>query len=218
VGNTHYLTMEYVEGTSLSRLVKQGGPLPVAQACDFIRQAAMGLQHAHERGLVHRDINPANLMVTGIGMTADAKASSRELSAVAANQVKILDMGLARLRQTTDTPVSSPELTREGRWMGTVDYIAPEQWMDARTVDIRADLYSLGCTFYYLLTAKVPFPDGNPLEKMLKHYAEEPVPLEQLRPDVLPQVAEIVRRLMAKQSGQRYQTPTELLEALQATP
>jgi CheY-like chemotaxis protein len=217
VGHTHYLTMEYVDGVSLARLVKQSGPLPVAQACDFICQAALGLQHAHERGLVHRDINPANLMVTHGGMCADGQSgSSRHWPTAAETRVKILDMGLARLRQPEDASESPPELTREGRWMGTVDYIAPEQWMDARTVDIRADLYSLGCTFYYLLTGKVPFPDGNPFEKMMKHYAEEAVPIEGLRPDTAPRVVDIVRRLMAKKPDQRYQTPAELLAALQS--
>jgi CheY-like chemotaxis protein len=218
VGSTHYLTMEFVDGISLSRLVKQSGPLPVAQACDFIRQAALGLQHAHERGLVHRDINPANLMVTGAGLSgaAPVEPGAQGLSVAAGCHLKILDMGLARLRQPADTPASAQDLTHEGRWMGTVDYIAPEQWMDARAVDIRADLYSLGCTFYYLLTGKVPFPDGNAIEKMLKHHSEEPMPVEQLRPEVGPEVVALVRRLMAKQSANRYQTPAELLEALQA--
>src|SRR5262249_408698 len=142
IGGTHYLVMEYVEGAAdLARLVKTSGPLPVEQACEYIRQAALGLQHAHERGLVHRDIKPANLL-----LTADAKT------------VNILDMGLARLDHPPADGDRSSTLTAEGAVMGTPDYLAPEQALGAHTVDIRADLYSLGCTFYYLLTGRVPFP------------------------------------------------------------
>ena len=145
IGGTHLLVMECIEGASdLAKLVKKNGPLPVAQACEYIRQAALGLQHAFERGLVHRDIKPANLLLTADGKT-----------------VKILDMGLARLDQKAGDGEASSTMTQEGAVMGTPDYIAPEQAMESHTVDIRADLYSLGCTFYYLLTAKVPFPGGT---------------------------------------------------------
>ena len=141
IDGTHLLVMEYVEGaTDLARLVKQNGPLPVAQACEYIRQAALGLQHAYERGLVHRDIKPHNLLLTADGQT-----------------VKVLDMGLARLDPLPGDDRSAT-MTQEGAVMGTPDYIAPEQALDSHTVDIRADLYSLGCTFYYLLTGKCRSP------------------------------------------------------------
>jgi CheY-like chemotaxis protein len=202
VGNTHFLSMEFVDGMSLAKMVKQNGPLPIPLACECMRQTALGLQHAHERGMVHRDINPANLLVT---------------NAVGPNgmgTVKILDMGLALLHQTGGPKMSHSELTREGRWFGTVDYMSPEQWTNAHKVDIRADLYSLGCTFYYILTAQVPFPCEGVGEKMLKHHMEDPVLLEKLRPEVPAAVVAIVRKLMAKQPAARFQTPAELADAL----
>ena len=195
VGGTHLLVMEYVQGTDLAKLVKKDGPLPVDKACDYCRQAAVGLQHACERGLVHRDIKPHNLLLTPAGV------------------VKILDMGLARLDRRADDEASST-MTQEGAVMGTLDYIAPEQAMDSHDVDVRADLYSLGCTLYFLLTGKVPFPGGEALQKLLKHRLDEPVPVEQLRRDVPPGVAAVVRRLMAKRPEDRYQTPAEAAAAL----
>ena len=195
VGGTHLLVMEYVQGTDLAKLVKKAGPLSVDQACDYCRQAALGLQHACERGLVHRDIKPQNLLLTPGGV------------------VKILDMGLARLDRRADDEASST-MTQEGAVMGTLDYIAPEQAMDSHDVDVRADLYSLGCTLYFLLTGKVPFPGGEALQKLLKHRLDEPVPVEQLRRDVPPGVASVVRKLMAKRPEDRYQTPAEAAAAL----
>jgi serine/threonine protein kinase/Leucine-rich repeat (LRR) protein len=199
IGGTHLLVMEYIEGaTDLSRLVKKNGPLPVSQACEYIRQAALGLQHACERGLVHRDIKPHNLLLTADGKT-----------------VKILDMGLARLDQPSEDDQSST-MTQEGAVMGTPDYIAPEQALESHTVDIRADLYSLGCTFYYLLTGRVPFGGGTLLQKLNKHQNQEARPVETLRPDVSPGIARVVRKLMAKKPGDRYQTPAEVAVALKA--
>jgi serine/threonine-protein kinase len=201
VGGTHFFAMEYVEGTDLAKLVKQQGPLPAAVACDYVRQAALGLQHAHEQGLVHRDIKPSNLLLAG-------KAGG--------GVVKILDMGLARLEAPLGKDADSTEpLTQEGAVMGTPDYMAPEQATDSRRADIRADLYSLGCTRYFLLTGKAPFPGGTLAEKLLKHQAEEPRPVEQLRPGVPAAVGVVVRRLMAKRPEQRYQTPAELAGALE---
>src|SRR5262249_16883645 len=143
VGSTLLLVMEYIDGaTDLAQLVKQSGRLPVPQACEYVRQAALGLQHAHERGLVHRDIKPSNLLRPADGQT-----------------VKVLDLGLARLDHPAEEESST--MTQEGMVMGTADYIAPEQAVESHTVDGRADLYSLGCTFYYLLTARVPFPGGT---------------------------------------------------------
>ena len=195
VNGTHLLVMEYVQGTDLARLVRERGPLPVDQACECCRQAALGLQHAHERGLVHRDIKPHNLLLTAGGV------------------VKILDMGLARLNRTNDDEASGT-MTREGAVMGTLDYISPEQAMDSHDVDIRADLYSLGCTLYFLLAGRPPFPGGEALQKLLKHRLEEPAPVEQLRPDARPAVAAVVRKLMAKRPEDRFQTPAEAAEAL----
>jgi WD40 repeat protein/tRNA A-37 threonylcarbamoyl transferase component Bud32 len=201
VGGTHFFAMEYVEGTDLAKLVKQQGPLPAAVACDYVRQAALGLQHAHEQGLVHRDIKPSNLLLAG-------KAGG--------GVVKVLDMGLARLEAAPGEGSDGADpLTQEGAVMGTPDYMAPEQASDSRRADIRADLYSLGCTLYFLLTGKVPFPGGTLAEKLLKHQAEEPRPVEQLRPGLPPAVGSVVRKLMGKRPEQRYQTPAELAAALE---
>ena len=143
--------MEYVEGLDLARMVKAKGPLPVAHACNFVHQAALGLQHAHEQGMVHRDIKPGNLML------------SRDRDRAV---VKVLDFGLAKAERETGTtrPVGpdrrirgQPALTATGQMLGTPDYIAPEQIPDAQAADIRADIYSLGCTLYYLLTGGPPF-------------------------------------------------------------
>lgn len=204
IGDAHVFAMEFVEGIDLSRLVKQSGPLPVAQACECIRQAAQGLQHIHEHHMVHRDIKPANLMRANPSGT-----------------IKILDMGLARLREAEAEEAKAKRLTRLGVVMGTIDFIPPEQALDSRRADIRSDLYSLGCTFYFLLTGKVPFPVDEPMAKLLAHSCETAVPIEQLRPEVPSRVCAIVRKLMAKRPDERYQTPAELildLAALSPTP
>ena len=150
VGQTPFLAMEYVEGIDLAKLVQQSGPLPIPQACDYIRQAAGGLQHAHEKGLVHRDIKPGNLIVT---------RPNPDKPPI----IKILDFGLARFESESD---HTTRLTQLGKVMGTVDYIAPEQAQNARTADIRADIYSLGCTLFYLLTGKPPFEGEDAVEKI----------------------------------------------------
>jgi serine/threonine protein kinase len=240
VGDRHFIAMEYVEGTDLSRLVKHRGPLAVAQACDFIRQAALGLQHAHESGMVHRDIKPSNLFATllkpkgasGIyplpslagpppeaeqtvsGGTPESVKLCSELATGAV--IKILDMGIARLAEPDDRTESNHSLTREGALMGTPDYIAPEQARNARAADIRSDLYSLGCTFYFLLTGQPPFPSGSMVEKLMMHQMEEPQPVEELRPDVPVEVRAVLHKLMAKHAEDRYQTPGELVDALTA--
>ena len=207
VGERHYYAMEFVEGSDLARQVKKMGPLPVEQACVYIRQAAEGLQHANERGIVHRDIKPHNLLVTATGGGPDEPVVFR---------VKILDMGLARIVRPEDDEDQPSMLTEAGLLMGTVDYLAPEQAKDARSVDIRADLYSLGCTFYFLLTSKPPFPGGSAPERLERHQKEPPPPVELQRPDVPPAVAAIVHKLLAKQPADRYQTPAELINALTA--
>jgi serine/threonine-protein kinase len=216
VAGTHFFVMEYVEGCDLGRVVKERGPLPVAEACEYIRQAALGLEHAHERWLVHRDIKPANLLLAGArdeGPGArgyDASLVPRPSSL--APSIKLLDLGLARVQRAADE--HSGTLTQEGMVMGTPDYIAPEQARDSRAADIRADLYSLGCTLYFLFAGRVPFPGGTLTDKLLKHQMDVPTPLRQLRPDVPEAVAAVVERLMAKRPEARYQAPAELVTAL----
>jgi serine/threonine protein kinase len=217
--DTHYFAMEYVEGIDLDQLVRQSGPLPVEEACNYMRQAARGLHHAFERGLVHRDIKPSNLLVTWNSTTLPVTGRGGPQftpQGLGKATVKILDMGLALLHQPTEPSEAAAGLTRDGRVVGTADYMAPEQWMNAHKVDIRADLYSLGCTFYYLLTGEVPFPSEEPMEKMLKHHLDEPEPVERLRPAVPQKVVDIVRRLMAKKPEQRYQQPAEVVESLKS--
>jgi serine/threonine protein kinase len=209
VGSTHMLAMEYVEGIDLARLVKQSGPLPVRQACDYVRQAALGLQYAYEQGMVHRDIKPSNLLVT---YTAGGTLANTPLTA---HQVKILDLGVARLEDSSQAETVT-SMTVMGCIVGTPDFMSPEQARDSHSADIRSDLYSLGCTLYYLLSGQVPFPGGTGTEKLLQHHMEEPRPLEQLRPDVPAAVAAVVRKLMAKRPEDRYQTPAEAAAALSA--
>src|SRR5262249_11584161 len=206
VSGSHFLIMEYVEGIDLGRLVEQRGPLPVADACACVCQAALGLQHAFEQGLVHRDIKPSNLLLAG-------SAGRTNLAPGDSGVVKILDLGLALLQPTAEDLTST--LTSENVVMGTPDFMAPEQTLDSHAVDIRADLYSLGCTLYFLLTGQVPFPGGTVGQKIARHLAQEPVPVEQMRPDVPPAVAAVVRKLLAKQPEDRYQTPAGLAAVLQ---
>jgi serine/threonine protein kinase len=206
ISDRHFMVMEFVDGPNLEQLVREQGPLPVGQACDFVRQAAQGLQFALENHMVHRDIKPANLLVQR------ASGSARDTQCI----VKILDFGLARLHQRNpnDEPGTQTILTKANTVMGTPDFLSPEQARDLHKVDIRSDLYSLGCTFYYLLTGRLPFPGGTTLEKLVRHGTEEPTPVESLRPEVPAAMAAIVRRLMAKQPAERFQTPAELAAAL----
>jgi response regulator RpfG family c-di-GMP phosphodiesterase len=184
-----YLVMEYVPGQNLEQLVLDHGPLPIARACDFVSQAASGLRHAYEHGLVHRDIKPSNLVVTP------------------RNQVKILDFGLARLCRRRCTEAYA--------MLGTVDYMAPEQARDARTVDIRADIYGLGGTLYWLLTGERPFPgDRSPIEELLARQNEMPAPLRQHRTDIPLELDAIVCQMMARDPDDRYPTPLAVILAL----
>lgn len=197
----HFLVMEYVDGINLADLLRLHGPITIADACDYIRQAAAGLQHAHEQGMVHRDIKPHNLMLTSDGT------------------VKILDFGLASLSAklilATETELSArADLTAAGSIMGTPDYIAPEQATDARTSDIRSDIYSLGATLHYLLAGQPPFPTGSIAERIQGHLARTPTSLSNLREDVPPELSELVSRMMAKAPEQRFQTPNEVANAL----
>jgi serine/threonine protein kinase len=204
-GETPYLAMEYVPGITLQKLVEDAGPLPLGQACDFMRQAAVALQHATEQRLVHRDVKPSNLMVVA---PAGLPLPPRPV-------VKVLDMGVARLFQVSEQEASLTTLTRDGSVIGTPDYIAPEQLEDPKGVDIRADLYSLGCTFYFLLTGQVPFPGGNLIQKLDKQRWQTAASVNQLRRDVPAPLAAVVRRLMAKHPDDRYQTPGELAAVLE---
>jgi serine/threonine-protein kinase len=194
VGNLHYFSMELVDGIDLAQQVRQSGVLPVALACEYVRQAAVGLQHAHEKGLVHRDIKPANLLVANNAGTP---------------QVKILDLGLARLQGKEETG-----LTRAGQVLGTPDYLAPEQAFDSRKADVRSDVYSLGCTLYFLLTGQAPFLGETLTQVLLKHQMKEAIPLTRRRPDVSAGLAAVVQKMMAKAPDDRYQSAAEAAEAL----
>ncbi len=190
----HFLVMEHVDGSSLQEIVKKTGPMDVLRACHYIRQAALGLQHAHDAaGIVHRDIKPGNILVDRNGI------------------VKILDMGLARFFHDEEDVLSHKF---EDDVLGTADYLAPEQAMDSHSVDIRADIYSLGATFYFCLTGRTPFTDGTIAQKLIWHQTRQPKPISQLRPEVAEGVVAIVEKMMAKDANQRYQTPQEVAEEL----
>jgi len=196
-GDTYFLSMEYVEGTDLTKLVRTHGPMPMPHACDAIRQAAVGLQHAFEQGLVHRDIKPSNLLYTPRG------------------QVKLLDLGLALLNQATASGgENANRVTQDGFVLGTPDFLAPEQAQNPTGVDIRADIYALGATLFYLLTARVPFEAATPTEKLLKHINEPPPNLLAYRPEAPPQLAGLIAWMMAKRPQDRPQTPAQVAMAL----
>lgn len=192
---THFLVMEFVDGLDLASLIRLRGPIPIPLACDLIRQAAIGLSHAHEHGIVHRDVKPSNLILNTHGV------------------VKLLDLGLAR-RKFDETTLG---ITNPGAIMGTADYMAPEQWDSARTVDIRADIYSLGCTLYYLLAGWPPYGDksNSSFQQKMRAHAASPIPdIRERRPDCTPELCEILSRLMAKDASQRYATPAEVAAVL----
>lgn len=200
VGKIHYLAMEYVDGLDLAKILKKTGPLPIPEACEIIRQAALGLQAIHAHGMVHRDIKPSNLML------------ARQLTGPPV--VKILDLGLARLTQTQS---SGEQLTQGHVIMGTLEYMAPEQ-AGHQAVDIRADIYSLGATFYALLAGRAPFSGpqyDTVLSKLRALAVEEPTPIQDLRPDVPEELAEILERMLAKDPNMRFSTPQEVASALQ---
>jgi serine/threonine protein kinase len=204
VGNLLVLALEYVEGITLEDLVKKSGPLPLEQACAYIRQAAAGLQYAHERGLIHRDIKPSNLLLARSAPTTPGAGS-----------IKILDLGLARLQQATGS--STANLTVAGGqsvMQGTPDYMAPEQALDFHLADIRADIYSLGCTFFFLLTGQPPFSGRTLAEKLMKHQTAQPA-VDRIQPAPPPEVTGLLLKMLAKDPAQRPQTPGEVERALQ---
>jgi serine/threonine protein kinase len=234
-----FIAMEFVDGVTLEKMVRTQGPLPFRQACEYIRQSALGLQHAHEMGLVHRDIKPSNILVSQKNGSSGSKSSMRLVRpnlvtmrdrerhvkssgsfprlTQAWGQVKLLDLGLARLTDTGSSdrgqPFEHTPLTRAGALLGTPDFISPEQGRDARLVDIRSDLYSLGCTLYYTLTGKSPFPGGTDVQKLIRHQNEKPFPIDQLRPGIPEKVVQILNRLLEKLPGDRYQSPQLLADA-----
>jgi eukaryotic-like serine/threonine-protein kinase len=192
-GSNHYFVMEYVDGRDLQRMVKEDGPLSYAAAADYIRQAAEGLAHAHQAGLIHRDVKPANLLV-------DQK-----------NVVKVLDLGLARF---TDEDTASLTVAYDENVLGTADYLAPEQALDSHGVDARADIYGLGCSLYFLLTGHPPFPGGTLPQRLMMHQKQAPPSIHLARPDASDDLTNICMKMMAKKPSQRYQSAADVAQAL----
>jgi eukaryotic-like serine/threonine-protein kinase len=191
----HYIVFEFIEGVNIRDLVQRDGPLSLVDAISFTVQVAEALSHASQRDVIHRDIKPSNVLITPEG------------------KAKLVDMGLARLHQVGH---SDNDLTASGVTLGTFDYISPEQARDPRSADVRSDLYSLGCSFYYMLTGRPPFPDGTVLQKLLQHQAEDPLDPRQLRPELPKEIGAILAKLLAKNPDRRYQTPAELIADLGA--
>ena len=192
-GNTHYLVMEYIEGRNLHYMVKEDGPLSYTVAAEYIRQAAEGLAHAHQAGLVHRDVKPANLLV-------DPK-----------NVVKVLDLGLARFTEDGSTSLT---VKFDENVLGTADYLAPEQALDSHGADSRADIYGLGCSLYYLLTGHPPFPDGTLPQRLVMHQRQTPPSIFLDRPDAPQELVDVCAKMMAKKPDQRYQSADEVAKVL----
>lgn len=196
-GPIHFFVMEYVEGINLHKKVKQEGPLSIHEAADLVRQAALGLHYAHEEGFVHRDVKPANMMLDKRGT------------------LKILDLGLG-LSGAEGPEAASLTQEHDEKVLGTADFLAPEQVTDSHNVDKRADIYSLGCTLYYLLTGAGPFAEGNVKERFRKHLQASPPNLIEKRPDTPPAIAAIYLRMLQKRPEARQQTAKEVADALTA--
>jgi len=208
VGQTHFFAMEFVEGIDLDKLVTSAGPPPLPLTCELLRQTALGLQHAHEMGILHQDLRPANLLVTrstNIAAGANPSDSWRSLMGSEAGGgpiIKIQNLGLTLLR------------TAHARDAGAVDFLAPERTQPGVKLDARCDLYSLGAAFYFVLTGRVPFPGGTAQEKLRRHVGEEPVPVNLHRKDASPQLVAVIAKLMAKRPEKRFQTAAEVAPAM----
>ncbi len=194
----HFLVMEYVDGSSLQEIVSRyaasGRFFDPVRAAHYIAQAAAGIQHAAELGLVHRDIKPGNLLLDRSGI------------------IKVLDMGLARFHDHRHDGLT--ERFDESCILGTADYLAPEQAMN-QPVDVRADVYGLGGTLYFLLTGRSPFPDGNVAQKLVAQQTQAPRAVTEFRPDVPAELLRVLDTMLAKNPADRYQTPNELIRALE---
>lgn len=191
-----FIIFEYIEGTNIRDLVASRGPFSIADTLNFTLQVADALTHAWQRNVVHRDIKPSNILITKDG------------------QAKLVDMGLARVHQVEHQEQADNDLTATGMTLGTFDYIAPEQARNPRDADTRSDIYSLGCTIYFMLTGRPPFTGGTPLQKLLSHQGDRPPELMSLRPDTPAALVGIVEKMLAKKPEMRYQTPVELTQAL----
>jgi len=189
----HYIVFEFIEGVNIRALVEQKGLLPLAEAVSYALQIAEALAHAAGREVVHRDIKPSNILITPEG------------------RVKLIDMGLARLRRAG---AADDDLTASGVTLGTFDYISPEQARDPRNADVRSDIYSLGCTFFYMLAGRPPFPEGTVLQKLLQHQADQPPDIREFRPELPDEAARVLRKMLAKDPRHRYRFPVELVEDL----
>ena len=192
-GGWNYIVFEYIEGINVRDLVARDGPLPIQDAMSYTLQVADALDHAYRRDVIHRDIKPSNILITAEG------------------EAKLVDMGLARLHQVD---AAKEDLTASGITLGTFDYISPEQARDPRNTDVRSDLYSLGCTLYYMLTGRPPFPEGTVLQKLLSHSSDPPPDPRQFRPELPQPLIAVLSRLLAKRPEQRFQHPKELIAAL----
>jgi eukaryotic-like serine/threonine-protein kinase len=189
----NYIVFEFIEGVNLRDLVERGGPISVNDALDYTLQVAEALAHSSSRDVVHRDIKPSNVLVTPTGL------------------VKLVDMGLARLHQVES---SSDDLTASGVTLGTFDYISPEQARDPRSADVRSDIYSLGCTLYFMLVGRPPFPEGTALQKLLRHNGDDPPDARLFRPELSPKVSALLSRMLAKRPSHRPQTPEQLMHEI----
>lgn len=195
-GALHYIIMEYVDGASLLEIVRKFGPLSVDRAAHYIYQAALGLDHAHNSGIIHRDVKPGNIMVDRQGV------------------VKILDMGLARI-YFDETDLLTLQFDDQGV-LGTADYVAPEQTVDSHTVDTRADIYGLGCTFYFLLAGHPPFPQGTVAQKVMWHQTQPPRSITEICPNLPQDIASLIHCMLAKHPDNRPQTPAQVAAELEA--
>lgn len=210
VDGLHFLVMEHLEGETLEETLARRRKLPCSEAARLIYLALLGLQHLHEQGLIHRDLKPGNLMLTPVSLKPDTTLRST---------VKIVDIGLGRELLEDPNPAAAAEqlrLTDEGAIVGTPSYLAPEQALDARRSDIRADIYSLGCVLYHAVTGQAPFADKNALQQMIRNATEAPRPLRDFNPAAPPDLQKIVDVMLAKDPGNRYATPAEAGQALHA--